>query len=70
MALEPFPKRPNVAAPPRRPAAAPSTPKKDVQPASQKGPESAEPTSQKGPEKGKIVQPLQEGSSHAPDYKM
>ena len=54
MALEPFPKRTNVADPPMRRVDAPSTPNKDVQPASQNGRESAEPTSQKGPEKVKL----------------
>ena len=38
MALEPFPKRTKVADPPMRRADAPSIPKKDVQPTSQKGP--------------------------------
>ena len=51
MALEPFHKRTKVADPPMMQADAPVTPKRDVQPASQKGPESAEPTGEKRPEK-------------------
>ena len=51
MALEPFHKRTKVADPPMMQADAPVTPKRDVQPASQTGPESAEPTSEKRPEK-------------------
>ena len=51
MALKPVHKPTKVADPPMMQADAPVTPKRDVQPASQKGPESAEPTSEKRPGK-------------------
>ena len=53
MALEPVPKRTKVADPPMRQADAPVAPRRDVQPASQTGPESAEPTNKKRPENEK-----------------